>query len=349
MKSYQIVEWGQPLRLLERETPVPSGAEVLVRVRACGICHSDVHIGDGHFDLGEGRRIALGDLGATLPFTMGHEIVGVVAAVGPDATASVGMPCVVYPWIGCGQCAQCAHGLELNCGAMRSLGTRQAGGYSDHVLVPHSRYLVAYGDLDPHFAATCACSGLTAYSALKKLPDCTASDTVVLIGAGGLGLAALGLVRHLTPARIVVADIDPAKLELARKLGADGILNTSDPDAVASLRSMSGGAPSALVDFVGSAGTVDFAMKVVAKGGTVIVVGLFGGSLSVSTVLLPIRNLTLRGSYVGTLAEMEALLSLIRAQRIEPLPLSLRSMEDVNEALSDLREGRVEGRIVAVL
>ena len=347
MRSYQIVEWGKPLRLIERPTPVPTGREVLVRVEACGICHSDVHIWDGYFDLGEGRKLALADIGASLPFTMGHEIAGVVESAGPEATVAPGMHCVVYPWIGCGSCDHCVNGAELDCGAMVSLGTRRAGGYSDHVLVPHSRYILDYGNLSAHLAATCACSGLTAYSALKKLPSCRADDCVLLIGAGGLGLAALGMAKLITPARVVVADIDDAKLEFARQQGAHATVNTSAPDAHAALLAVTGKPPRAVIDFVGAAVTVAFAMNAVSKGGAIVVVGLFGGSLPLSTALLPMRNLTLRGSYVGTLAEMRELLALMQRHEAGPVHLSTRPMREINEMLTDLRNGRITGRVVA--
>src|SRR5208282_1486149 len=99
MQSYQIVQWGKPLKLIPVETPQPRGTEVLVRVLACGVCHSDVHIAEGHFDLGDGRKASVEAGGTRLPFTMGHEIVGTVAAVGPESDARVGMRCAVYPWI----------------------------------------------------------------------------------------------------------------------------------------------------------------------------------------------------------------------------------------------------------
>ncbi|MDF2782101.1 MAG: alcohol dehydrogenase, partial [Geminicoccaceae bacterium] len=143
MRSYQIVEWGQPIELREQPTPTPQGTEVLLRVTAAGICHSDLHINDGYFDLGEGRRAELAKLGATLPLTLGHEIVGVVEALGPDAEGvAVGDRRVAFPWIGCRNCAICEHEREQWCLTPKFLGARVPGGYSDHVIVPHPRYLI---------------------------------------------------------------------------------------------------------------------------------------------------------------------------------------------------------------
>jgi D-arabinose 1-dehydrogenase-like Zn-dependent alcohol dehydrogenase len=347
MESYDIVEWGKPLQKVLRETPVPVGSEVRVKISGCGVCHSDIHIQDGYLDLGEGKRVTFESIGAKLPFTMGHEIVGVVDAAGPEADAVLGSRCVVYPWIGCGVCRQCRAGHELDCSSSAGLGTRRAGGYSDYVIVPHTRYLLDYGSLDPLVAATCACSGLTGWSALKKLPALTVDDTVVLLGAGGLGLAALGLARAATPARIVVADIDDERLSLALSKGADAVVNTRSSDAVAQLHAVSGEAPRAVIDFVGAASTVEFSLQAVGKGGTVLVVGLFGGRLPLATALLPMRNITLRGSYVGSLAEMRELLALLQQQPLLNVPLFQVPMAELNERLDEMRAGKLIGRAIA--
>lgn len=348
MKSYDIIEWGRPLQAVIRETPMPIDSQVLLAVHACGVCHSDLHIREGHLDLGEGRKVSFESLGLKLPFTLGHEIVGTVVAAGPDAKVEIGARRVVFPWIGCGQCRHCLRGDELSCESNIALGTRRAGGFSDHVLVPHSRYLLEYGSLDPLVAATCACSGLTAYSALRKLPPLTTDDTLLLIGAGGLGLAALSLASKLTQATIVVADIDAAKLTLAQQSGKCEVVDMSTPDAVAKLRQKMGEGVRATIDFVGAPSTLEFALQSAGKGATVVVVGLFGGGISLSTALLPSRNLTLRGSYVGTLEEMRELLALLQRDNLFRVPLSTLPMDQINDALHALATGQVQGRLVAL-
>src|SRR5262245_60899429 len=167
----QIVEWGQPLAARHYPNPTPRGTQVLVRVEACGVCHSDLHIHEGYFDLGGGRKLELAKLGVKLPHTLGHEIVGEVVAVGPDAAggAKVGDKRLVHPWIGCGACDFCKRGEELLCGAMKSLGARTDGGYADHVLVPHPRYLIDYEGVPADLACTYTCSGVKAFSTLNKL------------------------------------------------------------------------------------------------------------------------------------------------------------------------------------
>ncbi len=350
MKSYAVVAWGAPLEERVSATPVPQRAEVLVRVERCGVCHSDVHIRHGAFDLGQGRSSRIEDLGVQLPFTMGHEIVGTVAALGPEARGvAVGQSVVVYPWIGCGQCSACAAGRDIDCAKNVSLGVRRDGGYADHVLVPRERYLLDYGSIDPNVAATCACSGLTAYSALKKLPALAATETVLVIGAGGLGLAATALASAVTPAHVAVADIDETKLAAAREAGAAITFLSARDDAKRALRAALGGPVRGVIDFVGSPATVRLALDVAATGATIVVVGLFGGSLDLSTAVLPLRNLTLRGSYTGTLDELKELLAVVASRRTYALPISTRPMRDVNGVLDDLEAGRIVGRVVATV
>ena len=152
MKSYKVVEFGQPLQKVEESNPAPQGAEVLVKVTAAGVCHSDVHLWEGFFDMGGGNKVSTQKT-MNPPRTMGHEIVGEVVALGPDAKgAKVGDKAVVYPWIGCGTCWYCANGREHLCPTPRALGVNKDGGYADHVLVPDAKYLYPYGGIPTELA-----------------------------------------------------------------------------------------------------------------------------------------------------------------------------------------------------
>ena len=147
MLSYPFDEFGKPLAQALRETPQPTGSEVVVRVGSCGLCHSDVHLHEGYFDLGNGQKLDL-SRGIAPPRVLGHEIAGTVVAVGPDASGvAVGDRRVVFPWIGCTACGPCKQGHEELCMAPRALGINRDGGFADHVLVPHPRYLFAYDPL----------------------------------------------------------------------------------------------------------------------------------------------------------------------------------------------------------
>ena len=219
MHAMQIIEWGKPLEAREYPDPEPKGEEVLLRVEAAGVCHSDVHIWDGYFDMGGERRISLESRGVHLPFTMGHEIAGEVAALGSGV--QVGDKVVAYPWIGCGECAVCRKGEELLCLNPRTLGTRRAGGYGTHVIVPHGRYLLPYEGVPRGLAATYTCSGITAFSALKKTRGhLGADDHLVIIGAGGVGGSAVHIAPAAVAGKVIVADIDAQKRAQARQMGA---------------------------------------------------------------------------------------------------------------------------------
>jgi D-arabinose 1-dehydrogenase-like Zn-dependent alcohol dehydrogenase len=347
MRSYQIVEWGKPVELREHPTPTPKGTEVLLRVTAAGMCHSDLHINDGFFDLGEGRRAELGKLGASLPLTLGHEIVGVVEALGPDAEGvEIGAPRVAFPWIGCRQCAVCEHEREQLCLSPKFLGARVHGGYSEYVIVPHPKYLVDYGSVPTELACTFACAGLTAYAAIKKVAPLAEDDFLVLIGAGGVGLSGLHIAPSVVPARLIVADVDPQKRGIARQAGAFETIDNSDPDAVAKVIELTGGGARASIDFVGAPQTARFGLDVLRRGGTLVNVGLYGGAMSLPLPLMPQRSLTLRGSYVGTLEELEEVMALGRQGKVPPIPLDLRPLAQAAQALDDLRAGRVAGRVI---
>jgi D-arabinose 1-dehydrogenase-like Zn-dependent alcohol dehydrogenase len=191
MRAMQIIEWGKPLEAREYPDPEPSGEEVLLRVEAAGVCHSDVHIWDGYFDLGGERRISLESRGVHLPFTMGHEIAGEVVALGLQVSGvKVGDKVVAYPRIGCGECAVCRKGEELLCLNPRTLGTRRAGGYATHVIVPNGRYLLPHDGVPQSLAATYTCSGITALSALKKTRGHLGVDDHLVIICAGASAAA---------------------------------------------------------------------------------------------------------------------------------------------------------------
>ena len=348
MKSYDVCECGAPLRLMERPTPKPVGTEVLLKIVAAGICHSDLHIWEGHYDLGGGKRLKLSDRGVKLPLTMGHENVGEVVAVGPDAAGvKSGQRRLVYPWLGCGECALCRRGDEQMCRTPSSIGVFRAGGYADHLLVPHPRYLFDIGDIPPEKAAPLACSGITTYGALKKVGSLLLQEQpVVIIGAGGLGLMCLSLHKAMGGKGAIVVDIDPVKREAAKKAGAQLTVDASAPDAAKQIIAATNGGAWAVIDLVGATSTVQLALDSLGKGGKVIIVGLFGGDITVPTPSFPLRAMTIQGSYVGSLTELAELLDLVRRKGAPDLPVGKRPLAEVNDALDELKAGKVIGRLV---
>jgi len=347
MKSYDVCECGAPLRLMERPTPKPAGTEILLKVIAAGVCHSDLHIWDGYYDLGGGKRLKLSDRGVKLPLTMGHENVGEVVAVGPDAVGvKIGDRRLVHPWLGCGECAVCRRGDEQLCRTPFSIGVFRSGGYADHLLVPHPRYLFDIGGIAPEKAAPLACSGITTYGALKKVGPLLQEEPVVIIGAGGLGLMCLALHRAMGGKAAIVVDIDPVKREAARRAGAQAVIDGNAADAAKEIIEATKGGAWAVIDLVGASRTVQLGIDSLVKGGKVIVVGLFGGDITVPTPSLPLRAMTIQGSYVGSLAEMAELLDLVRRKGAPDLPVATRPLAAVNDALNDLKAGKIIGRVV---
>ena len=345
MKSYCIKKYGAPLELVEVATPLPKGDEVLVEVSGCGVCHSDIHIWDGYFDLGGDKKVDLSSI-HQLPFTLGHEIAGTVKALGSSASGvRIGDQVVVYPWIGCGECNHCQQGQEQLCSRPRNLGINLAGGYSTHVLVPHARYMMAIGDMPPELAATYACSGLTAYGALKKLKPKAEGNFLVIIGAGGVGLAGVTIAKAMMQTEIIVVDINPEKRQVALDVGAQYVVDPSEPDARKQLYKLTGGVL-AVVDFVGSYNTVQFAFGALGTGGQLVVVGLYGGAANLSVPMFPLKSLTVMGSYVGSLEDMHELMAVVVAGKVDPLPVSKRPLNQADVTLRDLADGNIIGRVV---
>ena len=347
MLSYDVCECGAPLQRTERETPTPKGAEDVLRVIAAGVCHSDLHIWDGCYDIGGGQKLRLQDRGVKLPLTMGHENVGEIVAKGPDAKGvSVGDVRLIHPWMGCGECVVCRRGEENLCVKPCSVGIHRGGGFATHLMVPHPRYLFDIGSLAPERAAPLACSGVTAYGALKKVSDTLRDEPVVMIGAGGVGLMALALHGKMGGKSTVVVDIDPAKRAAAKAAGAGVVIDGSAKDVLDQVRAATGGGAWSVIDFVGAGATVKLGVDATIKGGKVVVVGLFGGDVTISTPFFPMKALTVQGSYVGSLPEIAELLDLVNRKGAPDVPVATRPLDQVNAALNDLRDGKIIGRVV---
>ena len=347
MLSYDIVGWGKPLKKAERETPKPTGAEVLLRLKYCGVCHSDVHIRDGYFELGGGKRFHMSERGMLLPVTLGHEPYGTIIAAGPEAgDLPLGADRLVYPWTGCGTCAPCSKVVDNYCMAPHCIGLQRPGGYADHLIVPHPRYLVDATGIDPAWAATLSCSGLSTYSAVSKLTPIPQDEWVVVIGSGGLGLMAIGMLRAMGHGRIVAVDIDEVKLKAAEKAGAAAIIDSRNGQAANKLRQIANGSIYGAVDLVGTADTASLALRALRKGGRLILVGLYGGEIALSLVTTVQRAVTIQGSHLGSVAELKAVVELAREGKLKPIPIQKRPLSEVNRTLDQLKAGAIVGRVV---
>ena len=344
LTAQSLTAYAAPLCETIVDAPQPQGGEVLVRIARCGVCHSDLHMQDGYFLLGDGKQLDV-RAGRTLPFTLGHEIAGEIASTGPDAHVAPGAKVAIYPWIGCGQCAACQAGDENICAAPRHLGITVDGGFATHVLIPHERYLIDYAPLSASYAGALMCSGLTAYAALKRLSDRAVRAPLLLIGLGGVGLMGLALARAMYGTAPCVADIDAAQRDAALAAGAAAAFDPTDAGARKALLKASGGIYGSC-DFVGSDKSLKFATSVLAKGGKVVVTGLLGGGFSTPVAMFPLKAMTIEGTTTGTLAEMRELIALVRAKNIASPPITERPLAQAQATLDDLRAGRIVGRVV---
>jgi alcohol dehydrogenase len=235
------------------------------------------------------------------------------------------------------------------CSAHHHLGVAADGGFATYVLVPHPRYLLDYAPLAPSFAGPLMCSGLTAYSALKRLTTHAQRGPVLLVGLGGVGMMGLALARALFRQPPLVADIDAEKRNAALEAGAVQAFDPADPQTRKAILAATGGGLLAVCDFVGSDKSLQFSTGVLARGGKVVVSGLLGGSFSIPAAMIAIKAITIEGTLTGTLAQARELIELARAGKIAPIPTHARPLDEAQAALDDLRAGRVVGRTVLAI
>jgi D-arabinose 1-dehydrogenase-like Zn-dependent alcohol dehydrogenase len=346
MRRQSLVKFDAPLCETVIEAPKPQGREVLVRIERCGLCHSDLHIQDGYADIGGGKKLDT-TRGMTLPFTLGHEIAGIVEEIGPDVAGDIiGTRKAVFPWIGCGQCRYCENGDENLCAKPRFLGVNLDGGFASHVLVPDAKYLLEYDPLPVNMAATLMCSGVTAYGALKRLVERPRQRNLLLIGLGGVGMMGLSFAKAMFKQDVSVADLNPAARETALSNGASAAYDPSEPDIARRIIKETDGGFDAIVDFAGNDKSMGFAVSSVARGGKIVVSGLIGGTFSLPMVQWIYKRMTIEGFMTGTLTEAQELMVLARTGKIRPIPMKQEPMSDVQKWIDELRAGNVVGRVV---
>jgi alcohol dehydrogenase, propanol-preferring len=338
MRAVRLHAVGQPLRQEAVTLPEPTGTQVRVRVAACGVCHTDLHVVDG-----VQTRVEL-------PVTLGHEVAGWVDAIGPDAAGapSPGQAVVIHGAWGCGTCPECIGGAEQRCELSVAPGFQADGGYADAILAPHPRHLVPLRNLDPVRAAPLADAGITPYRAVRRAERWLRPGArVLVIGAGGLGQFALQYLR-LRPAAggelvVGVAELSATRIERARGLGADvGLVDGSAGD----WRDELGGPADVVLDFVGTDATLALGAATVASDGALVLIGEAGGSVAFGFDRVPIESWLTTVAW-GSLDDLRDVVRLaedgaIRWQ-VESIPLA-----DASAAHDRLRAGDVEGRLVLV-
>jgi propanol-preferring alcohol dehydrogenase len=339
MRAIQYRSFGAGPELVEIDTPSPGPGQVLVKVTASGLCHSDQTL----------MSLPAQQFPYQLPQTLGHEPAGVVAELG-DAVSGVelGTPVVVYGAWGCGICTMCAGGSENLClRGVRFPGLGLPGAMAEYLLVDSPRQLVPIGDLDPVKAAPLTDAALTSYQAIKSVAhQMVGGSTTVVIGAGGLGHVAIQLLRALSGTRVIALDIGESKLAFAKEVGAHEVLE-SDREAPAKVKELTQGrGANVVLDFVGGDKTGALALACSGVGSSVVIVGVAPGGPRVSLVGAPM-NITVSTSFWGRRQE---LLELVEMAGRGQLDIRTRSfpLDDGPRAYELLRDGRIQGRAVAV-
>jgi len=345
--SYDLVEWGKPFAHRERSRPDIPAKAVWVKITAAGLCHSDLHIKKGFMDLGQKGKLTFTQRGAVLPLTLGHEIAGIVEEVGSDVkTVQPGQQVVVFPWIGCGSCLACSEDRESDCSSMRIIGIHRDGGFASHVLVEDEKFVIDIDGLEAAEVAPYACSGLTVFNGLEKLGPVRGNEWLAVLGAGGLGLNGIAIAKAMGYTNIIAVDIDDAKLATAREMGASLTLNSITEDAEEQLKNLTENRLFAVLDTFGSGQTGALAAAALAKAGRYVVVGQHGGDFTLPQIWLPQKALTVRGSHVGNSPQLRRLIEMYKQNKLKPIPIEVRPLSAINEAIDDLQAGRVTGRIV---
>ncbi|MBD3656982.1 MULTISPECIES: alcohol dehydrogenase [Marinobacter] len=344
---YEFSEFGGKFSPVNYDMPIPTGSEVLLKVDFCGVCHSDVHVHEGYYGLGQGRKLDLGERGIKLPVTLGHEVVGTVVSMGEKVEeVSVGQQKLIYPWIGCGECSVCQRGEENLCTKPGSLGVFKPGGYSEYILVPHQRYLESLGSLNPANASLLACSGLTTFSAIKKIQPVHNEEFVVVVGCGGLGQLAIKTLVLSGIENVIAVDVSEEKREIAKSSGAKFAFDPRDEKIAELVAEAGNGNCIAVLDFVGNDQTMEFGLGVLRKGGKFVAVGLHGGEIRYPIPFLITKAISIIGSYTGTLGEMKELVEFANKHDLVNIPVEIRPLEQAESAVEDLSAGRVPGRII---
>jgi len=333
MKVARLAGPRRPFAVVDADRPEAGPGEVVVKIVASGVCHSDLHIARGEFEA------------VKYPITLGHEPAGCVYEVGEGVTGlKKGQPVIVYPGRGCGRCWFCLRGEENHCEDGKFIGFDQDGGHAEYLLVESPRYLFPLSGLSLDEGAPLGCAGITAYHAVKAkaLPVLHAGDCVVIIGVGGLGHVAIQLLKKMSTCSIVAVDLRRRSLSLAEKLGSDQTI-LAGKNMGAQVRRVAKKGVGAVIDFVGSTSTLTASYEMLRAGGRLVVVGAADGHLKMDSSSTNGREV--HGSISGSLSEMSELVELARRKQFKVV-VKAYPLEQVNEVLKMLEEGRIEGRAV---
>jgi propanol-preferring alcohol dehydrogenase len=338
MKAAILREIGKPLTIEDVPSPTPGPGEVLIKVDACGVCHSDLHLAEGDWDL-------LRPITKT-PLILGHEVAGTVVALGPDASGHAIGERVGVPWIywTCGQCEFCKEGRETLCIKQKVTGCMVDGGFAEYMVAPATHAARLPASLSAIDAAPLLCAGLTVYKAFKR-SGLEAGQRVAVFGAGGLGHLAIQIAKA-KGASVGAVDISDDKLEFAKSVGAEWTVNSNAEPVHKKLRAM-GGAHIALVTSAHPS-AYEAAHRCLRRGGTIGVVGMANDPFKISAVSMVSAESRIVASAVGTREDLAELFQLVDKHPIR-CKIETRPLDDVVAVFDQLKRGAVLGRIVLTM
>jgi propanol-preferring alcohol dehydrogenase len=334
MKAAVVREFGKPLSIEQVPVPKPGPGEVLVKIKASGVCHTDLHAADGDWPVKP-----------KLPFIPGHEGAGIVAALGPGVTGLKEGDAVGVAWLhdACGHCEHCITGWETLCEAQHNSGYGVDGSFAEYA-VGHADYVGRLPN-NPDFAALAPilCAGVTTYKGIKET-DTRPGEWIAISGLGGLGHVAVQYAKAMG-LHVVALDVTDEKLALARSLGADATVNARAADAVAQVVKITGGGAHGVL--VTAVSPVAFAqsLNLVRRKGTISLVGLPPGDFPTPIFDVVLKRITLRGSIVGGRKDLAEALAFAAEGKVKA-HIHRKRLEDINTIFADLKAGRVDGRIV---
>jgi propanol-preferring alcohol dehydrogenase len=336
MQAAVATSFGRPLTLSDVARPTPGPGEMLIKVAACGVCHTDVHAVDGDWPVKP-----------KLPFIPGHEVVGRVAALGEGVTTFKEGDAVGVAWLhdACGCCEYCGTGWETLCARQHNTGYSVDGGYAEYMIASAGYAVRLPAGLDFIEAAPILCAGVTTYKGLKET-DTKPGDWVAISGVGGLGHVAVQYAKAMG-LHVLAIDVAEDKLALARKVGADLALNASMPDLTAEAARTTGGVHGALVTAV-SAPAFAQCLSLLRPGGTMSLVGLPPGAFPLPIFEVVLKRLTVRGSIVGTRQDLVESLAFAAEGKVKA-QVKRRGLQEINQIFSELKAGAIQGRVVLAL
>jgi len=335
MRAARFYEIGKPLRLEDIEKPKVGDDEVLIKVKAAGMCYSDIHVIDGV-------------ISADPPVTLGHEIAGEVVEVGSKVDGFNSTDRVLVHFLSpCGRCKYCLQGYGMRCKYLferEGYGFSDDGGYAEYCKVKADRLVKLPNNLAIEFAATLGCAGITAYHAVKSIARIKIGESVVIYGAGGVGLYALQLAKAMGAYTIALARSEE-RLRYAESLGADYVINAKSSNLKKEVKKATDGLGADVVlDFVITDESISNAIGMLANGGRIVLVGVSNRPVSINPQITVLKEFSIMGSLVGTKDELEELVNLASKGRIRSIANRRFKLEEINDALNMLRNGGIVGR-----